>query len=479
MTEPGTPPLRDLPDPVRTRVLALAADALGRLAVEHVPASLKKVSTFTPAHRARLAGPRIAAVLEQDAAFWDRLSLQVRATAGPLVQAVTDAAADGRLPRDVDRTEALATAWLLRLPVWQELADAPTGTPGAAPAGAGQTTGEEPDPTGSSGAGPAPDPVTGPATGSATGAGTVAEGRLRDLTARVAQVRAEADRQRLRDRERVEKVKEENTELRRTLGQTRTRLTAAQAEAEGLRADAEDRAREVEQAVSASAAEVRRLRARVEALEEELASARRAERNAKVSGSVRARLLLDTLGDAAQGLRRELALPAVDRLPADELVADEGRAGARVSAGRGSLQRDDPRLLEELLALPRAHLVVDGYNVTKTAWPELTLERMRERLLSGVATLGARTGVEATVVFDAADTGDATRPLVTAPRGVRVRFSPVGVIADDVIRELLHLEPPGRPVVVVTSDRALAADVQRLGFRAVAAPTLSRLLTRA
>ena len=34
------------------------------------------------------------------------------------------------------------------------------------------------------------------------------------------------------------------------------------------------------------------------------------------------------------------------------------------------------------------------------------------------------------------------------PRGVRVLFSPVGVIADDVIRELVGAEPQGRPVVV-------------------------------
>jgi predicted RNA-binding protein with PIN domain len=338
---------------------------------------------------------------------------------------------------------------LLGLPGWQPPVD--------------EATGREPDPADAAG----------------ERAATAAESRLRQLTAQVAQVRADSDRQRARDRERLEKVKEENTELRRRLGHTRTRLSSAQTEVEALRAEAEGRTQEVERAVGSAGAEVRRLRARVQALEEELVAARRAERSAKVAGSVRARLLLDTLSDAAQGLRRELALPAVDRLPADDLTADTGPAGARVSTGRGSLAPDDPRLLEELLVLPRAHLVVDGYNVTKTTWPDLPLERQRERLLAGVAGLAARTGVESTVVFDAAETGDAaTRPLVAAPRGVRVRFSPVGVIADDVIRELLHLEPPGRPVVVVTSDRELATDVARLGFRAVAAPTLPRLLSR-
>ena len=446
MTGTGVTPLHELPDAVRSRVLVLAADALGRLAAEHVPAPLKKVATFAPARRARLAGPQIAAVLESDPAFRDRLSLQVRAAAGPVARAVAEA----RLPDGVDRVEAAATAWLLDLPGWQDLA--------------GTAADGEPPPGG--------DPSGGRAA-------TAAEARLRELTARVAQVRADADRQRSRDRERLETVKDENTDLRRKLGQTRARLSTVQAEAEALRADAEAQERAAEQVTGSAEAEVRRLRARVEALEEELATARRVGRSARVSGSVRARLLLDTLTEAAQGLRRELALPAVDRLPADELTGEAGQAGSRLSAGRGSLEQGDPRLLEELLGLPRAHLVVDGYNVTKTTWPELPLERQRERLLGGVASLAARTGVEATVVFDAADTGDAaTRPLVAAPRGVRVRFSPVGVIADDVIRELLHLEPPGRPVVVVTSDRALAADVQRLGFRAVAASTLPRLMSR-
>ena len=77
---------------------------------------------------------------------------------------------------------------------------------------------------------------------------------------------------------------------------------------------------------------------------------------------------------------------------------------------------DDPALLEQLLALPRVHLVVDGYNVTKTAWPELSLERQRDRLLAGLAPLVARSGAEVTVVFDAADS---TRPAAgqPAPRG--------------------------------------------------------------
>jgi predicted RNA-binding protein with PIN domain len=135
---------------------------------------------------------------------------------------------------------------------------------------------------------------------------------------------------------------------------------------------------------------------------------------------------------------------------------------------------DDPALLEELLRLPRAHLVVDGYNVTKTTWPELPLDRQRERLLTGAAALQARTSAELTVVFDAAETQD--RPLVAPPRGVRVLFSPYGVIADDVIRDLVAAEPPGRSVVVVSSDQAVARDVAAAGFRVVTAATLGAVL---
>ena len=76
------------------------------------------------------------------------------------------------------------------------------------------------------------------------------------------------------------------------------------------------------------------------------------------------------------------------------------------------------------------------------------------------------------MVFDAA-ASDA-RPVVSSPRGVKVLFSPAGVIADDVIRELVAAEPWGRVVVVVTADRELAGDVQRAGARVVAPGALTR-----
>jgi len=143
---------------------------------------------------------------------------------------------------------------------------------------------------------------------------------------------------------------------------------------------------------------------------------------------------------------------------------------------QGAVSRvEDPQALERLLGLPSVHLVVDGYNVTKTGYPELSLSDQRERLIRQLAALAARTSAEVTLVFDGA--GVVAVPT-TAPRGVRVLFSDPGVLADDVIRALVTAEPEGRPVVVVTSDRAVADSVRRRGAHPVPSAVLLARLGR-
>ena len=71
-----------------------------------------------------------------------------------------------------------------------------------------------------------------------------------------------------------------------------------------------------------------------------------------------------------------------------------------------------------------------------------------------------------------------TRPSCPAPRGVRVRFSPPGVIADDVVRQLVAAEPTGRPVVVVSTDREVAESVTKMGARSVASSALVAVFGR-
>jgi predicted RNA-binding protein with PIN domain len=106
------------------------------------------------------------------------------------------------------------------------------------------------------------------------------------------------------------------------------------------------------------------------------------------------------------------------------------------------------------------HLIVDGYNVTKTGYPQLSLADQRNRLVAALAAVQARAGAEVTVVFDGA-----SRPPAQprTPRGIRVLFSAPDELADDVIRQLVAVEPGGRPLVIVTSDQQVVADVRRAG----------------
>ncbi|MBA2322654.1 MAG: NYN domain-containing protein, partial [Pseudonocardiales bacterium] len=131
--------------------------------------------------------------------------------------------------------------------------------------------------------------------------------------------------------------------------------------------------------------------------------------------------------------------------------------------------------LDRVLALPGAHLIVDGYNVSKAGYPDLTLFDQRTRLIGRLGVLAARTGAEVTCVFDGAavQAGPDRRP-----RGVRVLFSDAGVAADDVIRSLVAAEPSGRPLVVASSDREVADGVRRYGAHPVPSAVLLERLGR-
>ena len=188
-------------------------------------------------------------------------------------------------------------------------------------------------------------------------------------------------------------------------------------------------------------------------------------------------MLLETVIDAASGLRRELALPQVSGAPGDRVEAELAQEGTRTPSSAGSLGPTSPALLEQYLTMPRARLIVDGYNVSKTAWESSSLEAQRIRLLNGLAPVVARTGAETTVVFDAASSS--SRPVVSSPRGVKVRFSPEGVIADDVIRDLVGgraRRSGGRGGDAAT--RRSRATSYEPGARSVSADALIALLAR-
>jgi predicted RNA-binding protein with PIN domain len=421
---PGEGPLPlvlgDLPPPVRLRVLALAAEVLPTVA--DLPGPLRHLADFSRARRARLGGERLASALA-DVELRGRVATQVAAA----------------VPEDAPLVDRAALLWLEgrdrglaeTLERWD----------------AGRSTGTSPE------------------------------------EVRVRQDRLEAAREDLRSersrrREQVAALKDENQQLRRRLGESRAAARDARAQAEEAqeaRAGAEERAA---REVVAAEAEARRLRERVEELQGQLTEARARNRADRDATSVRARVLLDTVLEAADGLRRELALPPATATPGERVEEGLGvdEVDTRGPAGRLAAGPDaGPAALDLLLGLPRARLLVDGYNVSKTAWPAASLEKQRALLVGGLAPLVARRRPETTVVFDAAHAEH--RPSVPAPRGVKVLFSPVGVLADDLLRELAAAEPRGRPVAVVTSDREVATDVARSGARVWPSTALVALLS--
>jgi predicted RNA-binding protein with PIN domain len=283
--------------------------------------------------------------------------------------------------------------------------------------------------------------------------------------------RVEADK--LRDelarlREEAAGLREENRSLNRSVRE----LHGKERRAGELLAIEKGR---LNRAVSDHDAELRRLRARLAEAEATAGANRQSAKEARQVDDARLWLLLETIGQAAVGLRRELALEPTHLLPADFVAADSAaRPGGEATRAR-ALDADDPIRLDQLLALPKAHLVVDGYNVTKTGYPDVSLEQQRSRLVSGLGGLAAQTGAEVTVVFDGAERVIGLPPT---PRGVRVLFSRKGETADELIRRLVRAEPAGRPVVVISSDKEVADGVRRHGAYPLGSLTLIRRLGR-
>ncbi len=425
MAAPEPLELAGLPEPVRTRIVAQVADVLPD--VPTLPPAVRRVAAFAPARRARLGASAIAEALADD---------EVRERVGVQVAARPE-------PDDADDAAVAARLWLTRPDGWTEGV-----TARVARIEESATVGESRELE-------------------------RLRKRLADAEQSVRELRAA---QQAREGELRAEHQAEHASLRSRLGEARaaereTRARADRGEEELARVRAETESR-----VAALEKENRQLRAQVERRDAEGVQARRDARTERDEATIRARLLLESVIDAATGLRRELGLPTVEGAPADRVEADVAAAGVRTPSSAGALGAADPGLLEQYLQMPRARLLVDGYNVSKRAWPSSSLEAQRNRLTAALAALVARTGAETTVVFDAAETDH--RPPVVAPRGVRVLYSPRGVIADDVIRDLVAVEPTGRVVLVVTADREIAVDVARDGARVVDPDALLSLLAR-
>ncbi|MBB6034816.1 NYN domain-containing protein [Phytomonospora endophytica] len=430
----------ELPEATRQRIVHLTAQTLPALRRDELPMPLRKVAKFAPKQRARLGGSTIAAQLAADPAFRATIAAKVVEGTGELGAAV----AAGHPPAAADPVEVAALAYLTRPEGWLDLLDA---------AGAAV--------------------------------------RVKDADAAVSAQLAEAQ-QLVAHAEHDRAIAEREAEkLRVELSELRTEVVDLRASNRGLAKELRETSRREQKAADSLAAErgrlnkagedhkveVRRLRQELEQARKALEQARHGARDARALNDARLWLLLETIGEAAQGLRRELALEPAEKTPADLIggtIADlPGPSGT--AAARG-LDADDPSRLDDLLALPKAHLVVDGYNVTMRGYKELSLEQQRARLIRGMSGLAAQTGAETTIVFDGAERMHGLPP---APRGVRVLFSRKGETADEVIRALVRAEPNGRPVIVISSDKEVADGTRRHGAYPLSSDTLLRRLSRA
>lgn len=215
--------------------------------------------------------------------------------------------------------------------------------------------------------------------------------------------------------------------------------------------------------------------------------------------------LLDELGEAtvavAAGLR---ALRAVLDTPADDERRRIGGPSAGEPCGARRGERGDPReeargrllapprprgrvplpitpgytsdsaeAAAHLLGTPRAVLLVDGYNVSMAAWPDVAIADQRRRLERLLTELAARfRGLAVELVFDGADVGAPAGPPPPRVRGVSVRFTAPGVEADDEVIAMVDEYPSDRPVLVASTDRRVRDGARRKGANVLSAAQL-------
>jgi len=426
-----------LPEPVRRRVVEVAAERLGAMATEDVPPSLRPFQRFTPARRRQVVLP-LAVALETDEDFRTAVAEGLRAALPELVAALEAGADVGA----VDPDDVAAVGYLLRSPGWEGLLAAAAEREAAAQSSVEAAAAQR---------------TVAAAEKSANASLAAVTARAEAAEERAARAGEDVERERRRAREAAERARQAEAQLAALTAEV-SDLRAALAAAEAAAADGQ-----------------RRAASRQAELEDALERVRRDSRETREAADVRTWLLLDTLARAVSGLREELSPGAPARRPADLVaagLAEQPREDSFAAA-------DEPGMLDLLLALPQAHLVVDGYNVTKSGFPDLPLEDQRSRLVGGLGALAARTGAEVTCVFDGARVQTRVAATSGAGRRVRVVFSPPGEIADEVIKRLVRAEPAGRVVVVCTADQEVIDDTARAGARIVSPAALLARLDRA
>lgn len=265
------------------------------------------------------------------------------------------------------------------------------------------------------------------------------------------------------------RLQAELVELRERLASRTAELESRTAELESLRGDAEARVEELRAArvearnagqradaaaakLAAAQAELQQLRAGADTTTEPaLTEAQQLALTDLVKAS-------GELADRLADLKRQLVEPT-------EITATGSRRARRTPLVRPGGVRSGTAEEAAFLLRAGAAVLIDGYNVAKQAWPQLDLPAQRERMIHLAEDAVRRYAADVTVVFDGAEVEGAA---VSGRKLVRIRYSPPGVIADDVIRAEVAEVPASKPVVVVTDDREILRDVRAAGANTIA-----------
>jgi len=265
--------------------------------------------------------------------------------------------------------------------------------------------------------------------------------------------------------------------------------------------------------------ERRSRREREEAAADRVTAAERVAREAEAAlraaervggdAEARARREADRARDAERRLReqaRQTATPPPGPGPDPAEVADLARAARDVTRRLDALARstassapaapaapaapsgrrvtvpcppglhvDQPEAVEAMLRSPGVVCLVDGYNVSIKAWPQVPIAQQREQLVSALHRAHLRLRSHAIVVFDGADVEGGPARRV---EGVRVVFSPADRPADPVIIEQLRGLGLHVPVLVASDDHWVRDAAAAAGATPVRTDVLLAVLRR-
>ncbi len=258
-------------------------------------------------------------------------------------------------------------------------------------------------------------------------------------------------------------------ELERALEVARRQADAAH----GRQQAAADRVRALQEELKATRIQLDDVRNKLRGATAPGSGLRQEDLQALADAASLAQRLADGLGGVVAHARGKGALPGTSEKPERSQKPKQSRR-SELAPPRGLLA-DLPEAIDAMLRRPGVAVVIDGYNVSMTAWPEVSVAEQRDRLMGALAEMALRTRAAVTVVFDGADVG-----RVAPPRrpGVRVVFSPPGEKADPVVvREIAALPLP-TPVLAVSSDQWVRVHSEQQGARAVSSDAFLAALRR-